>query len=210
MCFSNYIMCLLQVDTQEYAFTLRKNSSWSIPINRALNTAIDNGVVSKSYREHLVYSCLDSSQDDQDSVKPLGLSNLGILFIISMVTALFLSIVKIWPIIQNRNRPRLPLRSLSADDVISRPPPLRSSFSSSTRLSIVSSSFSSPGILFSSRRQSLTKDGHLEKSTTILPAVVESDRYLPEEMLQNASCTDSNESVFWPSGKEVNTDNTKK
>lgn len=113
------------MDTQEYAFAMRKNSPWLSKINRALNAAIANGLVQDSYIRNLRQSCPPLSTTM--SVKPLGLRELGTLFMAAGAAAVLMAMLKIWLMVRSRNRPRLPLRSISTTsavdgDVLSRYP----------------------------------------------------------------------------------------
>lgn len=102
---------------------MRKNSPLLAEINRALSTSINNGVVTKAYRKHLRPKCPPFEALDKEI--PLTLANLGSLFGVGLLTAFVLAILKTLSMIPQWNRPKLPLRSVGADQVLSRPPPVK-------------------------------------------------------------------------------------
>lgn len=103
---------------------MRKNFVWSTQLNRALSATINNGVLGESYKQHVSNTCPPLSTGDK--VPPLSLSNLGTLFLVGMSTGVLLSLCKLLPLIYNRQRPSLPLRSVisnsGSDNIVSRPP----------------------------------------------------------------------------------------
>ena len=120
-----FVRSIGQVDTQEYAFAMRKNSPWLTEINRAMSSVINNGLVTKSYTHHLNQRCPPWSAGE--NVKPLTLSNLGSLFAVAAIAAVVLSGVKLYLLYSKRQRPKFPMRSLSTQEVCFPLPHSRSS-----------------------------------------------------------------------------------
>lgn len=135
-------LTFLQVDTQEYAFAMRKNSPWLDKINWALTASIDDGVITKSYAKHLKKQCPPFRKSDKPV--PLTLDNLGSLFSVGIIFSILLALCKVWPTLRKRNRPQLPMRSITVtNEVISRTPSVSrrtSAFSAISRSLSISSS----------------------------------------------------------------------
>lgn len=72
---------------------MRQNSPWLPKINRAINTAISDGLIQESYRRHLRHRCTALKRSSQ--VQPLGLSNLGFLFIAAGLITIVLVVLKV-------------------------------------------------------------------------------------------------------------------
>ena len=109
------VSCLLfQVESQEYAFAMRKNSPWLNEINLALSAVINNGIVLKSYAHHTGNQCPPLTKGE--SVSALTLSNFGSLFAIVVVVAVILTALKLYFYSEKRQRPSLPMRSLASQE----------------------------------------------------------------------------------------------
>lgn len=109
----------LQVDFQQYAFAMRRNSPWLPKINRAINAAIAEGLAQKSYKRHIHQQCVQSVKKAKES--PLDLGDLGYLFAGAGAAGLALLCMKLYPLLKNYDRPRLPMKSVckESDHVIS-------------------------------------------------------------------------------------------
>ena len=112
----NIFACTMQVDPQRYAFAMKKNSSWADKINRMINIALLNGVLTNSYENHLQFNC-PAQQNDNNSIRALSLKNLGGIFTFVLVASIFPIPLKTCRRLTTRKRPKFPLRSLATQQV---------------------------------------------------------------------------------------------